>query len=56
MGRMLDALSRESSGAYRTKIEERVAKAPIEMLIPTATLILPAMLIVILGPVLLDLA
>lgn len=56
MGRMLGALSREASGAYRSKIEERVAKAPVKMLVPTATLILPAMLIVVLGPVLLDLA
>lgn len=39
----------------KTKLEERVAKAPVKMLIPIGTLILPAMLILILGPVLLEL-
>ena len=55
LGRILEELSRESREAYRTTIEERVARAPVRMLVPTATLILPAMLAIVLGPVLLEL-
>lgn len=39
----------------KTKLAEKVAKAPVKMLIPIGTLILPAMLILILGPILLEL-
>lgn len=39
----------------KSELEEKVAKAPVKMLIPIGTLILPAMLILILGPILLDL-
>lgn len=39
----------------KCELEEKVAKAPVKMLIPIGTLILPAMLILILGPILLDL-
>ena len=45
----------EIRATRKTKLEERVAKAPVKMLIPIGTLILPAMLILILGPVLLEL-
>lgn len=45
----------ESRNLYKTKQEEIVAKAPVKMMIPTGTLILPAMLILVLGPVLLEL-
>lgn len=38
----------------KARREEEVAKAPVKMLIPTAALILPAMLLLVLGPVLLD--
>ena len=41
--------------AYRTALAERVAKAPVKMMLPTGTLILPAMLLLVLGPVLLEL-
>ena len=42
--------------AYRTALAERVAKAPVKMMLPTGTLILPAMLLLVLGPILLELA
>lgn len=45
----------DSRAAHRAQIEERVAKAPVKMMIPTGTLILPAMLLLVLGPVLLEL-
>lgn len=53
MNRMLDSLASEARSCYRAKMEEKVAKAPVKMLVPTAVLILPAMLIVVMGPVLL---
>ena len=40
----------------RDRLEERVAKAPVKMMVPTGVLILPAMLMLVLGPVLLELA
>jgi len=40
---------------HSAKREEQIAKAPVKMMIPTGTLILPAMLILVLGPVLLEL-
>lgn len=40
---------------YRSKQEEVVAKAPVKMMLPTGTLILPAMLLLVLGPVILEL-
>ena len=42
--------------AYRARRQEQVAKAPVKMMVPTGTLILPAMLIMVLGPVLLEMA
>lgn len=39
---------------YKAKQEEIVAKAPVKMMLPTGTLILPAMLIMVLGPVILE--
>lgn len=54
MNRMLDSLASEARGCYRAKMEEKVAKAPVKMLVPTAVLILPAMLIVVMAPVLLE--
>ncbi len=55
MGRMLEVLSSEARSCYRAKMEERVAKAPVKMLAPTAGLILPAMLVMMMGPVVLEL-
>ena len=36
----------------RSEMEERIEKVPVKMLIPMGTLIVPAMLIAILGPLL----
>ncbi len=55
---MVESLEEQSSEArvvYRAKREEQTAKAPVKMMIPTGTLILPAMLIMVVGPVLLEL-
>lgn len=55
---MVESLEEQSAEArltYRTRREEQVAKAPVKMMIPTGTLILPAMLILVVGPVLLEL-
>lgn len=51
----LEASAAEARSIHKAKVEERVAKAPVKMLIPTGTLILPAMLLLVLGPVLLGL-
>lgn len=40
---------------YRNKQKEKVLKAPVKMLLPTGVLILPAMMLLVLGPMLLDL-
>ena len=45
----------QARAARKAQVEERVAKAPVKMMIPTGTLILPAMLLLVLGPVLLEL-
>lgn len=42
----------EMRGAYRAEIEGRIERAPVKLLIPTGTLILPALLLSILGPLL----
>jgi len=39
---------------YRNKQKELVLKAPVKMLIPTGVLILPAMLMLVIGPIVLD--
>ena len=51
----LSSLASESRALRKTHLEEQIAKAPVKMLVPVGTLILPAMLILILGPVVLDL-
>ena len=40
----------------RYAVQERIEKAPIKMLVPTGTLVLPAMLLAILGPLIASLA
>lgn len=55
---MVDGLLAEGAqarAAYKAKREECIAKVPVKMMVPTGTLILPAMLILVLGPVLLEL-
>lgn len=38
--------------ARRATVQEQIEKAPVKMLVPTGTLVLPAMLLAILGPLL----
>lgn len=42
--------------ARRADVQERIEKAPVKMLVPTGTLILPAMLLAVLGPLLASLS
>lgn len=51
----LEELARDVRDAARADREEAVAKAPTKMLLPTGVFILPAMLILIAGPFLLEL-
>ncbi len=51
----LESAAVEARAAHRAHVEERVAKAPVKMMLPTGALILPAMLLLVLGPVLLEL-
>ena len=51
----LEAAAREARASYRALKQEQVAKAPVKMMVPTGTLMLPAMLILVLGPMLLEL-
>ena len=46
----------EARQSHKAYVEEKVMKAPVKMMLPVGTLILPSMLILVLGPVLLDLA
>ena len=55
LGDVLEQAADEARVARRAQVEERVAKAPVKMMIPTGVLILPAMLLLVLGPVLLEL-
>lgn len=52
----LEDVAREARADYKARRQEQVAKAPIKMMLPTGALMLPAMLILVLGPVLLELA
>lgn len=52
---VLEQAAAEARQAHRANVQERVAKAPVKMMVPTGTLILPAMLLLVLGPVLLEL-
>ena len=45
----------EARAVRKARREEQVAKAPVKMMVPTGALILPAMLLLVLGPVLLEL-
>ncbi|MEG1561572.1 MAG: type II secretion system protein, partial [Raoultibacter sp.] len=54
LAQSLEVTSVEARAVHKARREEAVAKAPIKMMIPTGTLILPAMLLLVLGPVLLD--
>ena len=51
----LEELARQSRVNYKSSVRERVAKAPVKMMLPTGALILPAMLLLVMGPILLEL-
>ena len=51
----LESSAADAREAYRTRKQEQVAKAPVKMMIPIGTLMLPAMLLLVVGPVLLEL-
>ncbi|MDR0350917.1 MAG: type II secretion system F family protein [Coriobacteriales bacterium] len=55
MTQLLLDLAQEARKEYRAKRQELVAKAPVKMLLPTGALILPAMLLLVMGPIMLDL-
>ena len=46
----LAAQSREMRAAHRAEVERRIERTPVKLLIPTGTLILPALLLSIVGP------
>ena len=48
----LEGQSREIRAALRAEVERQIERAPVKLLIPTGTLILPALLLSILGPLL----
>lgn len=52
----LEDVAREARAEHKAHRQEQVAKVPIKMMLPTGALMLPAMLILVLGPVLLELA
>lgn len=52
---LVKSLTEQSDAVRRSRrfaVEEQIEKAPVKMLIPTGTLVLPAMLLAILGPIL----
>lgn len=55
LAEVLEQSALDARQAHRAAVQEKVAKAPVKMMIPTGTLILPAMLLLVLGPVLLEL-
>ncbi|MBY4797228.1 type II secretion system F family protein [Collinsella sp. AGMB00827] len=46
----LAAQGKECRAAHRSEVERQIERAPVKLLIPTGTLILPALLLSILGP------
>jgi tight adherence protein C len=54
MADMLAELSQQTRANYAALHKERIAKAPVKMLLPTCALILPAMMLLILGPIMLN--
>lgn len=55
LGPILQQLAEEIRDEGKSRAQERISKAPTKMLLPTAVLVLPAMLILIGGPFLLEL-
>ncbi|MDR1358650.1 MAG: type II secretion system F family protein [Coriobacteriales bacterium] len=54
MGPLIREYAEQARKEYRNKQKELVLKAPVKMLLPTGTLILPAMLLLVIGPIILD--
>lgn len=54
MAGMLRRLALELRQSRRTAMERKVARAPVKMLVPTGVCILPAMLLLVMGPMLLQ--
>ena len=52
LGDTLARQSREMRAAHRAEVERQIERAPVKLLIPTGTLILPALLVSIIGPLL----
>lgn len=46
----LEAQGKEIRAAHRAEVERQIERAPVKLLIPTGTLILPALLLSIVGP------
>ncbi len=51
---MLRSLAVELRQSRKTQVERDVARAPVKMLVPTGACILPAMLLLVMGPMLLQ--
>jgi tight adherence protein C len=51
LAKVLREQGAEARTAQRLSIEEQIAKAPVKMLAPMGGLILPAMLVLLLGPI-----
>ena len=49
---VLEAQAREMRSAHRAAVERRIERASVKLLVPTGTLILPALLLSIVGPLL----
>jgi len=51
---VLEAQGTEARDAHRQHIETQIAKTPVKMLIPMATCVIPSLLLLLLGPVVID--
>jgi len=54
MAPLIREYAEQARKEYRNKQKELVLKAPVKMLIPTGVLILPAMMMLVIGPIVLD--
>jgi hypothetical protein len=51
---VLEAQASEARDAHKQHLETKIAKTPVKMLLPTATCIVPSLLLLMLGPVVID--
>ena len=51
----LEELAREARASHRAHVEESVMKAPVKMMVPIGLLILPSMMLLVMGPIVLEL-